>query len=323
LALDAEILTLADQYKDRELELQGRMWTIVDRFEGGELPLVDSEISRYRQLAEELNQPTYVFWARLWEAVRALLDGEFAVVAPIAHEAWKVGRRAQNPDMLQNGCWGVLCRLAIEQGRAKEVIDLADASIAQFPALPIWRAARSLMLADSGDFRRARAELEHFTGTGFTTVPQDGIWLTTMSLFAEAAFILDHADAASLLYEMTEQYADRCVVYGFVVACTGSYARHLGQLAALSGNLSVASRHFAHAVRFNQRLGARPYVARSLADWGTAMLRAGGPSEVGQARAFLARARDLAADLGMTRVHEVTTQMLDRSADTPFVREAE
>jgi hypothetical protein len=84
-----------------------------------------------------------------------------------------------------------------------------------------------------------------------------------MAYLAETAATLGDATHAAALHELLSPYADRNVAVGWASTCMGSASRHLGLLADLLGRRDEAIAHFESALAMNERMRARPWVART------------------------------------------------------------
>src|SRR5206468_12446328 len=104
------------------------------------------------------------------------------------------------------------------------------------------------------------------------------------------------AARAAMLYELFSPYASRTVVTGPAVVCLGPAARYLGLLAGAIGRPDDAARHFEESIAMNDRMGARPYLAHSLREYGEMLGRNG---DGARARSLMDRAADLYRALGM------------------------
>src|SRR5262249_21209989 len=81
---------------ERERELQGRRWLIPDLVEAGERAAVAREIEASARLAAELRQPVYLWYASVFGAMLALLEGRLDEAERLAGQAFDFGRRAQS-----------------------------------------------------------------------------------------------------------------------------------------------------------------------------------------------------------------------------------
>ena len=85
-----------------------------------------------------------------------------------------------------------------------------------------------------------------------------------ISLLAEVCAFLSDIPHAVTLYDLLLPYATHTVVIGGdAVGCQGAVARLLGLLATTLRRWEPAVQHFEAALSMHQRMGARPFVART------------------------------------------------------------
>jgi hypothetical protein len=173
-----------------------------------------------------------------------------------------------------------------EQGRLAEVEPSVRNFIELYPALKAWRAALALLLIELGRVDEARAEFEALAGE---EMPRDANWLIGVTLLAEVCGALGDGERAAPLYSLLEPYAGRNVVVGRAATCNGAAARLLGTLAAAIRSWELAEGHFISALAMHERMGARPWVARTQLAYAEMLLAR-------RRRGDKARARDLLAD---------------------------
>jgi hypothetical protein len=195
-----------------------------------------------------------------------------------------------------------------DQGRLAEmeapITDLAT----RFPAMPVLRCMRALVLWHSGRGDEAAAELAQLCW--------DQLWLGSVTTLAELAILLsDHAHA-TFLYDLLLPYAERTVMMG-VPNCMGAAATYLGGLAALTGRPKEARQHFANGLAINERLGIRPFLVRTQLRFATLLFD--GESQANQVQAFelLRQAQATAQELGMAYHLAPIASSLAKISSTP------
>ena len=119
-----------------------------------------------------------------------------------------------------------------------------------------------------------------------------------MSLVAETSALLREADAAAVLYGLLAPYAAFNAV-DVTEGFGGSISRYLGLLAATMRQWSDAERHFEDALTMNQRMGARPWVARTQEDYAHLLRARHAPGDRERAEELLDQALATYKELGM------------------------
>ena len=86
-ALAEEILRLARETGDREMELDGHAHRAASSLESGDIRAVQADIAAHARLVEELPMAIHRWAATTMRALRALLDGSFEDAERLADEA--------------------------------------------------------------------------------------------------------------------------------------------------------------------------------------------------------------------------------------------
>jgi class 3 adenylate cyclase len=303
LAVSTEILRLAESSGEPELVLRSRLRRLVDLLEQGDIEGADADIAVYAAEAESLRQPYYCWHTTILRAMRAAFDGRYAEAAALSDQARTLGRPGQT-DLADAYHSVQLMAISFERGALAELVPPFTTLVKRYRAMPAWRSALALILAETGDIAAARCEFELLAAHDFTDLPADGNWLLSVAFLAQTCVILDDARRAALLYDLLLPCAHRNVVIARAIACYGSVSRLLGLLAMTMRRWQEAIRHFEQALAKNTAMGARPYVARTCHDYAGMLLIRGLPSDRPRAQALLDQALSIAEELGMRVVVE-------------------
>lgn len=238
--------------------------------ERADLPGWSFEVDAFRTLAEEGKQPQALWIVQAQSACRLLLDGRLDEVEALAGACLAAGQRVRDHNaLLTFGVHLTFVRLA--QGRAGEVLDVIRQYAAAYPRIVGWRVLHAYALAAARDLAGCAAEYRSLASTDFA-LPDDLNWMVTMGWLAELCHGHRDAAAAARLYERFAPFAERLVVVGYGIACTGSVQRYLALLATTFGDRALAERHFQGAVELERRSGARLPLAHTLHDYGAFLL---------------------------------------------------
>jgi tetratricopeptide (TPR) repeat protein len=295
LAVASELRRVAEETGDPELELEGAGWTVVDLLELGDVQGADVQIAAASKLAQALQRPIWLWWSSLLRCTRAQLVGRFDEAERLAEETLEIGRRGQAENAL-NAYAQAMFNIRREQGRLGEVEPAVRGLIEAYPMLVAWRAALALMLVELGRTEQARAEFEALP---LDNLPRDANWLIGVTLLAEVCGALGDGARAEALYAALEPYAGRNVVVGRAATCNGAAARLLGTLAAAMRSWELAEGHFISALAMHERMGARPWVARTQLAYAEMLLTRRQRGDKARARKLLADAVVIADALGM------------------------
>jgi DNA-binding SARP family transcriptional activator len=301
LEVAAELRRVAEQTGDPELELEGAGWTVVDLLELGDVQGADIQIAAATKLAEALQRPIWLWWTSLLHCTRAQLAGRFDDAERLATETLEIGRHGQAENAV-NYYAQAMFNIRREQGRLAEVEPSVRRFIELYPAVPAWRAALALLLLELGRVGEAKAEFDALAD--FSSVPRDANWLIAVTLLAEVCGALGDGERAAVLYELLKPYAGRTVVVGRAATCNGSASRLLGILATVLRSWELAEGHFLDALGTHERMGARPWTARTQVAYAEMLLARRAKGDKARARELLADAVLAADALGMPVVAE-------------------
>jgi tetratricopeptide (TPR) repeat protein len=191
------------------------------------------------------------------------------------------------------------------QGRFEELRELSKFALERTPIAAL-RASWILVCALLGDIQEARAQLDVLATDDFAALQREAQWLTTGVLLAEACAALEDRKPAAVLYERFLPDDGYFAWGGPGLLCYGAFSRSLGQLATVAERLEDAGRHFEAALRDNERIGARPYLAATQRDYARLLLIRGHPGDRERATGLLEHALAAAEQLSnvVDRPHE-------------------
>jgi DNA-binding winged helix-turn-helix (wHTH) protein/RecA/RadA recombinase/tetratricopeptide (TPR) repeat protein len=313
VALNQAVVRAARDAGDPELELAGYAGWWTGLLELGDLSRVDRVLVESETATAALRTPLARWLREAARAMRALLDGRLAdaearILASLQH-----AERAQSPSMdLQ--ALVQLVYLRVEQGRAHEIEAATRSQMQRFPDTPAWRSALAALLAAAGRLDEARHEIARLAREDFTDVPRDRGWLPTLAFAAEVAHAIGDADLAERLHRALSPYARLCVVAGSLLFY-GSVSHHLGLLAATRARDEDALVHFDAALDVHERIGARPWSARTQLAMAELLARRGSAGDAERAADLATAALSTARALGLER-----TAASARRFDLPRLR---
>ena len=276
-------------------------------------------LDAYEARAVKIGQPLYLFYAASRRVTAALLSGHFIEAERRIEEAWAFARRSQEP-YAEVATRHQEAILAWEQGRLDDIetglpwfrswlkeCSFDPLEFAVPPAMYAW------LLATVGRQEEAREAFDGVVSVGLDRLGGGGgDVVLTWSLLAEVAAELQDKVVAGELYRLLTPYAERTVIAGGAIWSFGAVARFLGLLAATVGRPDKADLHFQVAMRLNERLQARPALAR--AEWDCGRMLLGDDSVTARDRAarLIGGAGTAARDLGMAGLVSTTESALRR-----------
>ena len=296
-----ELLVLTEEAGNTELALSTRTRQIDYLLELDDLVGADIAIEALERTAATSPDPRARAYVPLQRARRAALEGRYAEAEQCNAEAESVGGALEDR-MIQFLAVAQLSMLRWNQGRIGEVEELVRRFADAMPAVMGWRAALARIYCDLGREAEARREIDRLD-QGFDQLPRYNGWLNMIALLAEVCAHLRDADRAAALYRLLIPFERRNVV---TAQCCfdGPVSRYLAILAATSGDVDAAARHFELARSASERLNARPFVALQSIDEARMLAERDGPGDRARALSLLEQAREIADTLGMEKIVE-------------------
>ncbi|HEY3019480.1 MAG TPA: AAA family ATPase, partial [Solirubrobacteraceae bacterium] len=303
LAIADEVIQLALDAGDCELESEGHHRRAVTLLEIGDAAAAREAIAAHARLAEELRRPYGRWQAMAWRATDALLAGRLEEGARRAQEAFALGERVRASDAAHAFAIQMLVS-AIGRGGWAELMSMFEELAERYPATR-WRdAGLPFVYAEVGRRAEAAEAFEAVARAGFAALPRDLQWLVSITALADCCAYLGDAPRAQEIYELMEPYAGRIVVMPDGWACFGSADRALGVLASTMRQWERAEKHFEVALGLDMTMGARAWQARTELGYARMLAARGRPGDVESARMLADSARATARELGMEQLAE-------------------
>jgi tetratricopeptide (TPR) repeat protein len=302
MAASEEMVRLASQAGDRELELLAHRFRVEALFQAGDIPRLDAEIETYARLAEVLRQPISQWYVPLFRGARALMEGRFQDSERLARQALEMGERAQSTNARMMADYTQLTEAFRQAGRFEDMEVQWQRFVEAFPEMASvadW-IAFALATVGQGNQAKARADLERLTASGaVTALGGGGMWIVMTAFMAEVAAGVRSVPAAEALYAALRPFGSQFVICGTAGATYGSVWRHLALLADVLGRPEEATEHFERAIDAHRATGALPYLAHTQREFAAMLLRRKTPGDRDRAEALLAEAIESYRRLGM------------------------
>jgi DNA-binding SARP family transcriptional activator len=297
LELSRELVVVALEAGEKERAFEGHEDVMLRLLSLGDRPGATVEFEAISALAEELRQPAQEWVVLVYRGLWALLDGRFGDAEAHIAQALAAGERAQSWNAaVSHGLQLYVLRRA--QGRLADAEEMVRGSAGRYPTYAVWRCVLADTVAELGQEEEARAELQSLAVDDFASVPFDEEWLVSMTILADAVTTLGDAGLAERLYRLLHRHAHRVAV-SYPEICTGSVARSLANLATTLERWEVAEHHFEGALELNERIGARPWLARTQFELARMLRGRGAPTDDERAGELERKARETAAEIGL------------------------
>ena len=294
----SEIVSLARQTGDRERLFDGFEHSFWASWELGDAATRAVQLDGMTRVAEELRQPAQLWMLAVAQATLALAEGRFDEAAELIGRAATVGERVQSWSAAAVAHTLPLFVLRREQGRLEDFEREIQGPGHEFSGPLVRQSVFAHLHARLGRTDKARAAFAELTSRDLADWHVDEEWLVGICLLAETCVILGDTERAAPLYDLLLPYAPLNAVAVPELALD-STSRPLGMLSTLLGRFEDAARHFEEALRMNERMGARPWLAHAQEEFARMLLRRDAGDDRERAEELLSRAHATYQELGM------------------------
>jgi tetratricopeptide (TPR) repeat protein len=250
------------------------------------------------RLADELRLPFARWHVAVHEIEFALLAGRFVEAEELLAKARDLGRHDPSAEFMACDTTQRF-PLLLERGGLDELRPGLQQLAVEFPDEAVYRCLLARLEWETGREDEAHAMLELLARDRCAGANRGPNSLLTIALLAELAVLLDDVESAQALHELAVRYWSLVVVAPHFFPM-GSMARYAGILAAALSRTDEAILHFEQAAAANERIGARPWLAHTNADWASALLARDAPGDREHAHHLLSEATRIHRELGMT-----------------------
>jgi tetratricopeptide (TPR) repeat protein len=296
-AIVEEVTRLAEETGEAERALDACWLRRIFFLSLGDVTQVEQAAEEHRMLAEALKQPSQQWYDAVMRSTWALYLGAFPEAEKLANDALRLGRRAQSWDAVFSYRMALFF-LRREQDRLAEVEELTRRAVDEYTGYRSFPCLLALLEWELGRPEDARHAFEELAIDDFVAFPRDSEWLFCLCVLSEVAGHLRDRERASTLYRLLAPYSAMNALAAGEVAI-GSVARYVGILACAASLWEEAGRHFEDALVFNERMGAKPWLAHTQEDYARMLLARAGPGDRGRAAELLSQAHATYRELGM------------------------
>ena len=173
----------------------------------------------------------------------------------------------------------------------------------------------SPFLAETGKVQEGRAIFDGMRASGISALPEDGTRMGIMLVLCDTCDRLGDRDAAADLYEVASRHPEGNASMG-PAGSLGAIARSLGQLATQLERWDDAERHFQDGLELNEKMGHRPALVQTRANYGEMLIRRDAPGDREKALPLLQQALDAAQEMGMKKLVEDCERLLGERDNT-------
>jgi len=287
--------------------LAGRLLCFYDQLELGDRKKADEHLRRSGELGEGIRQPFHITNHLVYRAMRAIMEGRYADGERLAIDALKAGQRVRRDSA--EGLFSMqMFAIRRDQGRLGELAGVLKAFVRDKPVSAAWKPGLALLYSKLDMADQAAAEFESLATDNFRVIARDALWSTCLAYLSEVAVYLDDREKADVLYRYLEPYEGRNLVAGASVVFLGAASYYRGLLAHCAGQLERARNCFEDAIELNERMGARPWLARSRYRLARVLLDQDRTGNAAKAVRLDKAAGQTANELGMRRLAQAITR---------------
>jgi predicted ATPase len=294
----AEMLALADELDDRELEAAALRFIVTT-------PTADAEhlfsaLQRWEELIDELKDPTAAAFDKLMRGGMAMQRGDFATAERLIAESFRDAHELHDRNAFGAGAT-IVAWLRQYQGRSAEILGVLAACKDVYPAGSAWAdAVGAGGYAELGMADVARSYLDLVDPADPNSLPRNALWIMAVGMYARACFRLGEVERADVAYELLRPYGD---IWG-LVACMGQGSLHLpiAWAAWASGRRAEAREHFEAALVMNRSWGWRAAVAETQLHYARFLAESPAPDDTARARELATASLEASEEMGMRPV---------------------
>ena len=309
------------------LVLESLFFRVAVQIAKGHSALAREDIAACETLADELHQSHYTALVKMILAMLGLLEGPGC--EDLSREALDTGGREQHPTIMQLFA-GQILHIRWLQGRTPELQAASRDLTDYYQYLPVWRAGRALIYADSDRTDEAADDVKHLIADDFAVAPRDLFWIVLMDHTCRVYTALARQaprsandgfwpfgdeDLPKTLYDKLLPHADQFVVVGGAMGIYGTVSHALGLMAACMANLEDARRHFSDAARAAAEFGAQPAAAEARIELANVLAECGSRADLPEIAELLEHVIEQAErfDLGGTALRSLRPAALAQS----------
>ncbi|EXG82796.1 AAA family ATPase [Cryptosporangium arvum] len=309
LEVAAEIVAQACRAGDLPTELRGLFWRFTALVELADLDAAEAALVAYGRAAELSGDAEAAVVVLSRQAVLALVRGRFDLAEELTALVAERGRAAGLPDT-DRLVATLAGNLALVRGTADPDVTGLRALARRIPG-QYFEATAARVLVESG--AEAEAALELTRSLPSVLAGGGPRWLGAVADLGVVAARVGERPAVEALYETLGPFSGRLVVWGGANTVTGPVDDVLGRLATRLGRTTEAAGHFDRAIALEERLGALPWLAATLAGRNA-------PGDAERAAAITGRLGSAPADPGWTLVRDGEDWVLRAGAETARLR---
>ena len=303
-----ELLAIAETSGDPVLTSRALGLRFKAAMELGDVTEAEQSLTRNQEVVSDLGQPGLTWATMHHRATLLILRGDPGAEAA-ADAAYEYGAKAGRT--FGGSFWfGHRFTPCWHQGRLGEFEEFLEEFLVRAPNHPFPKICSTHILVDTGRREGATRVFDEIAATGFAHPTHNTAWLW---FFTEAAWVcsrLHRSDCVAPIRSALEPYADQLVVGGFGGFVGGPVTFYLAILATTAADWLAAAAHFTAATATLERIGARPWLARTRVEHARMLLARAEPGDGELARELIDLALATSRELDLTKIEQDATDLL-------------
>jgi hypothetical protein len=231
----------------------------------------------------------------IYETFEATMAARLDDAERIASENLDLGSQIGEPDAFTVFSVGFFS-IGTFGGRHDELLPVVEQISKDAPTASPLRIAYAITCQAVGRDDIAREILAEGRTAGFSEIPRDAFWMTSVIGYAVLTIALEDRDAAALLFPIIEPFAGQVAFNG--ASSQGPVSAYLGKLASLLGRHDVADGYLQAALTTASSFGWEYHRATTLVALALSCVRRSGGLD-GEAAAWLDEAEHICAAHGL------------------------
>lgn len=288
---------------DPEVEMMSGVFVLTTLLELGHRRRASLELGGLRRMVLNRECLHGRWYPPMYDAMFAIAAGRFADAEALIKTYHQIGQRLDDANVSQTSLLQ-MTEILWQTGRAAAVVGAVEENIEKHPALHEWQGALVFLNARAGRVREARHGLTALAGMPLPGLSYRMNAAIGVCALAEAAWLLEDADAASKLRLVVERWGERIVVAGYGVLCWGSTARGRGHLASVLGETDEAEFWYRRALVLEGRARTQVWRARTQLAYSRLLRSRSAPGDGTRADRLLSQVRRFAGMRGLSALAE-------------------
>jgi hypothetical protein len=248
----ARAVLAADGAGDPRLQFSAHLAAYNVAVESADPVVAARSLARIRSMARTLGEPRLRWIAGLCDTFDATMTGRLADAEGLATATFDLGTQIAAPDAFTFFATQLFV-IGTFGGRHDELFPLVEDAARANPGVLAFKVAYGIICAAVQREDVARQILREGTAAGFSELPVDNLWMTSVIGFAILAIELDDVEAARQLCPIIEPFASEVAFNG--ISSQGPVAAYLGKLASLLGRHEEAEHYLFAALAVATEFG--------------------------------------------------------------------